>query len=185
MSEIITYLDDEIVEKYKSKLLHIKNNWQIFKDESQNIPLKDFTVFNSSSYDNNYWNVYIIKKDNQKIDTKNYAPNTFKLLSELSFTNVVFSILKPNTNINLHKDTLNSLYRSHLGLDVPDDYQFFCNESNVTTKNGEINFFDLTHYHEGFNKSEKNRLVLLIDILKIEYINSITYDKNLFRRFAV
>ena len=73
MSEIITYLDDEIVQKYKSKLLHIKNNWQIFKDESQNIPLKDFTVLNSSSYDNNYWNVYIIKKDNQKIDTKNYS----------------------------------------------------------------------------------------------------------------
>ena len=121
------------------------------------------------------------------MDTKKYAPNTYEIVSDRVFANAVFSILKPNTNINLHKDNLNFLYRSHLGLDVPDDYQFFCNEHDVTTKNGEINFFDLTHYHEGFNKSNKNRIVLLVDLLRLDFIEmiSLTYNKNLIKKFIV
>lgn len=170
MSEIITYLEQNILNSYKNKLLLIKNNFTTIKQEVDRIPLEDYNPFDDKNKNDNYWNVYVIKTLNKKIDLKNYAPNTYELLKDNSFVNVFFSLLKPNTKINPHKDSLHFFYRSHLGLTVPNNYFFICNQHNITTKSGEINFFNLTHEHQANNNSNENRIVLIVDILKDEYL---------------
>lgn len=169
MSKIITHLDENILNQYRNQLLVIKNNFEIIKKEANKIPIEAFVPFNDGNKDNNYWNVYIVKSQNKKNDIKNYAPDTYEILKDKSFVNVFFSILKSNTKINLHKDSLYFLYRSHLGIDVPKECKFFCKNTDITTLNGEINFFDLTDEHYAYNNSETHRIVLVVDIIKKQY----------------
>jgi aspartyl/asparaginyl beta-hydroxylase (cupin superfamily) len=167
VSEIISYLKDDVISIYKDYLLNIKNNYNVIKEELKNIPLSEYTHPPMIPYENgNVWKIYMVKKQNIKEDKKNYAPKTFKALSDNIYYNVVFSLLTSNTNVNLHRDILNFLYRSHLGLDVPEEYKFICNNIDITTNNGEINFFDLTDEHEAINSSNKDRIVLLVDLIK-------------------
>jgi len=167
MSEIISYLKDDVVSIYRNHLLNIKNNYNTIKEESKSIPLSEYTHPPMIPYENgNVWKIYVVKRQNIKEDKKNYTPKTFDVLSDSLYYNVVFSLLTSNTNVNLHRDTLNFLYRSHLGLDVPEGYKFICNNIDITTNNSEINFFDLTDEHEALNNSDKNRIVLLVDLMK-------------------
>lgn len=170
MNKIISYLDEKIINTYKDKLLEIKNNFEIFKEECNKIPIDHYIFFDDGNKNNNYWNVYLVKSKNIKKDIKNLTPKTFEILSDNLYYNVFFSLLKPNTKINLHKDNLYFLYRSHLGIDVPENYKFICNGTDITTNNEEINIFDLKDEHEVYNFSNKNRIVLIVDILKIEYL---------------
>lgn len=168
MNEIISYLNDNTISIYKDYLLNIKNNYDIIKEELKNIPLLEYTHPPMIPYENgNVWRVYLIKRQNLKTDMKNYTPKILKVLSDNMYFNVCFSLLKANTNINLHRDNVNFIYRSHLGVDVPEGYKFMCNNKDITTNNKEINFFDLMDEHEAFNKSDKDRIVLLVDFLRI------------------
>lgn len=171
MKEILSHLDENTLNAYKEKLLLIKKNHQIIAEEASKISIKDYLPFNDGNINNNYWNVYLIKSKNKKNDRLNLTPRTYEILSEHIFSNAFFSLLKPKTVIHPHKDILFYLYRSHLGLDVPDDYRFLCDDIDITTKNGEINFFDLTCKHEAYNMSDKHRVVLIVDILKTKYDN--------------
>lgn len=167
MNEIISYLDNEIIDKYRDRLLHIKNNYNVIKQEADLIGSELYMPFNDSNKDNNYWNVYFLKKINRKMDNLDVAKRTTEIVcADHSIVNAFFSFMKPNSKINSHKDTLHVLYRSHLGINVPNDYKFICNESDITTKNGEINIFDLTDFHEAHNDSSSHRIVLILDILK-------------------
>ena len=169
MNEIISSLSEEIINLYLNKLLIIKNNYHIFKKEMENIPESDFQNIDNSSNENNYWNVYLIKTNSKHLDKKKYTPKTLEILKDNMFLNVSFSLLKPGITINPHKDTLSHVFRSHLGISVPEKCKFICDEKDITTNEGEINFFDLTKIHYGFNQSDKNRIVLLVDILKMEF----------------
>jgi beta-hydroxylase len=183
MSEILTYIDNDIVSLYKDKLIYLKNNFKIIQDECLETPLnryENLTFMKDIIEDDYKWKVYGIRYKWKNTDFCDYAPKTAKMLDEIDCVNGGFSLFLPNTETEIHAGTTPYTYRSHLGLDVPENCGFKCLDSDLSIKNGEINFFDATDMHKAWNKSEKNRLILLIDLIKpnIEKINILRGEKQ-------
>jgi aspartyl/asparaginyl beta-hydroxylase (cupin superfamily) len=183
MNEIFTYIDENIISIYKEKLLYLKNNFKVIQDECLEIPIEKYEnlTFMKDIVDNDYkWKVYLIRYKWKTIDFCDYAPKTAKILQEIDCVNGGFSLFLPNTETELHAGTTPYTYRSHLGLDVPENCGFECLDKNLSIKNGEINFFDATDIHKAWNKSNKNRLILLIDFIKnnVDKQNILRGDKQ-------
>jgi len=169
MSEIKTYLNQNIVSLYEDKLKYLQKNINVFKQELSDIPLDKYEnlLFMKDVVDDDYkWKVYGIRYKYKNIDFGDYAPKSERILNEINCVNGGFSLFLPNTETTLHSGTTPYTYRSHLGLDVPENCGFICNDNDISIKNGDINFFDATDKHQAWNKSQKNRIILLVDFLK-------------------
>ena len=175
MNKIKTYLDDEIVLLYQDKLKYLQNNINVFKEELLDVPLDKYEnlLFMKDVVDDDYkWKVYAIRYKYKNIDFGDYTPKSEKILKEIDCVNGGFSLFLPNTETIMHSGTTPYTYRSHLGLDVTEDSGFICNDNDISIKNGDINFFDAIDKHKAWNKSQKNRIILLVDFLKLNI------DKN-------
>jgi hypothetical protein len=173
---IKTYLD---VSLYKDKLLYLQKNYDIFKKEFQDVPIEKYNnlSFMKDIVDEEYrWKVYPITYKWKTIDFCDYASQSAQILKEIDAVNGGFSLFLPKTETNLHAGTTPYTYRIHLGLDVPDGCGFICNEKDLSIKNEEINFFDATDIHKAWNNSDKNRIILIVDLIKPDI------DKNLIKR---
>lgn len=163
---IKTYLD---VSLYEEKLLYLKNNYDVFKKECSEIPIEKYEIlsFMKDIVDEDYrWRGYPIRYKWKTIDFGDYAIKSAKILQEIEAVNAGFSLFLPGTQTNLHSGTTPYTYRVHLGLDVPEDCGFICNDKDLSIKNNEINFFQATDPHKAWNNSEKNRFILIVDLLK-------------------
>jgi ornithine lipid ester-linked acyl 2-hydroxylase len=79
---------------------------------------------------------------------------------------VGFSVLQPNTRIQRHQGYQGQFLRCHLGLDVPDgDCRLQLEDESRAWENGKSLVFDDRHWHEAWNMTERERVVLLIDFI--------------------
>jgi len=77
---------------------------------------------------------------------------------------VGFSLLQPNTVIQPHIGYQGSFLRLHLGLSVPEgDCGLKVGSHKTTWKTGEVIIFDDRNLHSAWNKTDTDRVVLLID----------------------
>ena len=92
----------------------------------------------------------------------------------------MFSVLKPNSNIKPHRGPYRGSLRLHLALDTPNDDKCFIivDGKKYRWNNGEFFIMDDTYVHEVANNSEKNRVILFLDIsrpVKYQFIQKITH----------
>jgi ornithine lipid ester-linked acyl 2-hydroxylase len=82
-----------------------------------------------------------------------------------------FSIMHPNTHILPHKGYSRMILRSHLGLIIPNKTKCKIRVGDETKswEKGKIIIFDDSYEHEAWNKSDKQRVVLMIDIANPEW----------------
>lgn len=167
---IKTSLDEILVNKYfKERLLILKNNYEIIKNEMSQIPKERYrNFFNMKDIvdENENWTMYPLFYKWKPLDFEEYAPKTIDLLKKADVVNAGFSLFKKKTRTHLHSGNTLFTYRSHLGLDVPENCGFKCKNIDLSVKNGDINFFDAVDIHEAWNDSEEDRIILLVDYLK-------------------
>lgn len=96
-------------------------------------------------------------------------PKTVKILSELEpflYANglVEFIVMKPGITIPLHKDDINTSLTCHLGITIPEHCGIRVGGETRNLKKGNILLFDNSFNHEAWNKSQEERVILLLEL---------------------
>ena len=144
---------------------------------------------NINSAEDGSWRLYplILNQEilNQSAD---HCPETMKLLSKVSkrILNAGFSLLEPNSSTKPHVDYNNKFYRLHIPMIIPKNNQklnniildktcinkklavFQVEDEYRAWSNDNYFIFDDLCLHNAWNWTDENRIVLLIDLLKIE-----------------
>ena len=154
LMELTTLIDNNnknIVPYFNQTLASAPTAWTVF-------PI----IFWGKSYDDNCKEV---KK-------------TLAIVSEIKgLISCGFSILKPHTNIKPHCGDSNVMYRCHLTLKsngTIDEIGMRVGNEKITWVNGKLFAFCDAHNHEVWNNTDEERWILIIDILREEFIE----DKN-------
>jgi len=164
----------------------LKNNYTIIREEALNIyntgsatEIKNDMFFDTIA-DKGWKKFYIKWYGDITQESYKLCPKTVELIKELPEVKLaMFSILEPGSIIKPHTGPFKGCVRYHLGLDVPEKDAFIMIDGNMYQwKNGEDILFDDTYYHEVKNLSNKNRIILFIDVEKkmsnkiAQFINS-------------
>jgi beta-hydroxylase len=97
------------------------------------------------------------------------CPATSRLLAGIpGMTTAFFSILAPRTHVPAHRGVYKGVLRYHLGLLVPEPERCRIRVADqlLQWREGESLLFDDTYEHEVWNDSDKDRVVLFLDILR-------------------
>jgi aspartyl/asparaginyl beta-hydroxylase (cupin superfamily) len=152
-------------------------NYQIILDEL-NAYLKKFTLecqFNVTMVETQKsWKVRSLRVWGVEMyHIQKYFPKTLKLFSGIEgVVGISFNLLEPHAVIKPHFGDTNSIIRCHLGLIIPEENESCAIKVNNEIKcwqNGKVIGFTDAYNHEAWNKTDKQRIVLLFDILKPEY----------------
>lgn len=154
-SQIKTELDDFIsiknnaIEPYfNTKLASNKNDWKL-------------AVFYFWGYKN---------EENCK-----YIPVLNGILNQIpGFLSAGLSILKANTTIKPHIGDTDAVIRVHLGLKIPSELPscgIKVGSEERSWQEGKTLAFCDAHEHSVWNKTKEDRYLLIIDILKPEFLN--------------
>lgn len=167
-------------------LVNEKFNWIENIELNHDEILKEFIAFYkendipyfddiSSSQKNivekNKWKSLILLAFNiQNIIHEVAFKNTNAIIQSIpNVTSVMFSVLKKDTHILPHRGIYKGLLRCHLGLIIPTKKEECYLVVNGNIKNWEVGkcfIFDDTFEHEAFNKTNEERVVLIIDFLR-------------------
>ena len=77
---------------------------------------------------------------------------------------ICFSVLTPDTHILPHHGSTNTRLVTHLPLVVPPDCAIRVGDDVHEWKEGECITFDDTFLHEAWNRSDRTRAVLILDV---------------------
>lgn len=108
-------------------------------------------------------------------DIQKHFPQTITLLNQIEgVINIGFNLLEPHSKIKPHCGDTNAIHRCHLGLIIPEENDICAIKVNGETRHwqqGKIIAFTDAYEHEAWNNTDKQRIILLFDILKPEYQN--------------
>lgn len=108
-------------------------------------------------------------------DIQKHFTQTLKVLSEIDgVINIGFNLLEPHAIIKPHCGDTNAIVRCHLGLVIPQENERCALKVNNEIRHwqeGKVIGFTDAYDHEAWNNTDKQRIILLFDILKPEYIS--------------
>ncbi len=111
------------------------------------------------------YGIYALEKKKERNAVR--CPVTTECLEQIpGLTTGGFSILGPDTHIKPHVGYTGEVLRCHLGLIVPENCTLRVADETRAWKEGEVIVFDDTAEHEAWNKSDKARVILLLDFKK-------------------
>jgi aspartyl/asparaginyl beta-hydroxylase (cupin superfamily) len=118
------------------------------------------------------WGAFHLWKEGERFDAAcARAPRTATLVESLPIChikgrapNVFFSILKAGSHIPAHTGVTNARSVVHLPLLVPDGCEFRVGGETRSWVRGKAFVFDDTIEHEAWNRSERDRAILIIDV---------------------
>lgn len=145
--ELTSYLQTHQLQGYfNSSMVSKKNSWRT-------IALKT-------------WNIQLFKNQKQ-------FPVTTALLNKYpQIISASFNLLESNSNILPHCGDTNAIYRCHLGLNIPEGLPncgFKVRDELRAWENNQWLIFMDAYKHEGWNNTNNNRYILLIDVLRDEF----------------
>lgn len=85
-----------------------------------------------------------------------------------------FSVLQAGSSIYPHFGDTNAIFRAHMGVIVPaglPEVGFRVNGQERAWKEGEFLFFCDGYVHSAWNHSESDRIVIIIDVLRPEFLH--------------
>ena len=148
VQEYITKNEEEIKPYFNKNLVTKEKSW------------KTFAFF--------FWNWKVNKNIEQ-------CPETYKVLKNIpNIVSASISILEPGVQIKHHRGDTNAIVRSHLALVSPiglPDCGFEVNEQKIGWEEGKVFIFNDAAKHTAWNHSDKRRYVLLIDVMRPEFVN--------------
>ncbi|MBW4566491.1 MAG: aspartyl/asparaginyl beta-hydroxylase domain-containing protein [Tolypothrix carrinoi HA7290-LM1] len=143
----------------------LEANWLVIQKELEQLQPKNFVDWPEKYIYNQGWEVFGLYAFSNRIeDNCRLCPETTKLVEMIpGMTTAGFSSLAPGTYIGPHFGATKAVLRCHLGLIVPDECAIRVDTETRSWQEGKCLIFDDTFEHEAWNKSDKTRIVLLID----------------------
>ena len=115
--------------------------------------------------------IHLIKAGVKNQELLNKCPQTQEALSQLPMPvlsgnapEVFLSVLKPGAEIKPHYGLSNIKLTVHLGLDIPENCAIRVGQETQTWSDGKVLIFDDSFKHEAWNRSDKERKVLIIEV---------------------
>lgn len=106
-------------------------------------------------------------------------PAIASLLSEIpGLISCSFSLLEPHSRIKPHYGDTNGVFRVHMGIKIPaglPECGFCVNGETRAWHEGELLVFLDANRHEAFNDSDERRYVLIVDIVRPEFMEKKNY----------
>jgi hypothetical protein len=111
----------------------------------------------------------------EMFDVQEQFPATMRLLNNIpNVVNVGFNLLEPGAKIKPHNGDTDAIYRCHLGLKIPVNFKACALKVLNEEKHwepGKVIIFNDAFEHEACNYSNEQRIILLFDILKPQYLS--------------
>lgn len=151
----------------KSHYPEIKQEW-----ESSPVHLRlaraEYHYGKTLEKNNSKWDLLMLmNRDKVQEHLRVFFPVTMSLIDKLPiFENLSFSVFYPRSETIPHKGWSTKILRVHLAIDTNSDAALCCGDRCVSLKNGEILIFEDGKEHYAYNRSHKERTVLLFDVLK-------------------
>ena len=102
-------------------------------------------------------------------------PATTEVLKQIpGLVSASFNLLDKNSQINQHIGATNACVRVHLGLRIPDnlpDVGFKVKGISRSWEEGKVLIFCDVFEHSGWNHSNRDRYILLLDVIKPEFLH--------------
>ena len=132
------------------------------------------------------WKIIPIYSFGSVTDKSKYFPKTINMLANVNnIVNVGFSKFAPGTKLTMHKgwgNLSNNVLRCHFGISVPEKCYLYVLDPYGNHKMQQANkkwiVFDDSLFHSAENQSDKDRIVLIIDIKRPEYLHRGISDIN-------
>jgi aspartyl/asparaginyl beta-hydroxylase (cupin superfamily) len=143
-----------------------EENWEKIRDEVIAIGDEGFLPWPEREYYNFGWKVFGLYGFGVRFDKHcDMCPVTSSLIEKIpGVENAGFSRMNPYTHIKAHRNGApEGVLRLHVPLIVPEGCVFRVEDSYRTWTEGECFVFDDCLDHEAWNRSDKNRIVLLVD----------------------
>ncbi len=103
------------------------------------------------------------------------CPNLVKVLKKIpDCTSACLSLMGPNTTIIPHNGDTDAFFRYHFGLNIPDQLPscgFEVEGEQRSWEEGKVLGFCDAYRHTAWNKTDKPRLILIIDTINPEFAN--------------
>jgi aspartyl/asparaginyl beta-hydroxylase (cupin superfamily) len=200
------------IEKTRLELLELDRNFPTIHEEllgvlgnKQDIPryheVDRMEEYISNTVDTDKgWKVFFLNAMGEKPEANCAAcPRTSALLDQVpGLMQAFFSILEAGKSIPAHHGPYRGYIRYHLGLVVPKNEPptIRIRDQYYTWKEGESVLFDDSWEHEVYNKSDGDRVVLIVDIRRpmplvldsvnrfVEYVMRLVYGKQILKKLA-
>jgi beta-hydroxylase len=146
------------------------DNWEIIRNEYKKVS-EHMVAWPEKHLHNNNWEVFGLFgfPDGAAIENNcELCPETARLIKENIKNNGAagFSRLQKNSIIKPHRGYYGEFLRMHIGLIVPDgDVGIKVGDDTYHWKNGEVVVFDDRITHEAWNKTNEDRIVLIVDFI--------------------
>ncbi|MET4806758.1 aspartyl/asparaginyl beta-hydroxylase domain-containing protein [Limibacillus sp. MBR-115] len=153
----------------------LEANWKLIRQEVADIvekrtPLPSLQEISPDHYriaTDNKWRTFFLRGYGYKMH-QNCArcPETTRIVEQIPGLNsAFFSVLAPGAVIPRHKGVTKAILTCHLGLMVPRDRQnctIQVDDQTLAWEAGKAIVFDDTFYHEVHNRTDEERIVLLL-----------------------
>lgn len=150
----------------------LQEHWQVIRTEAEQAMARDPPSMGSISPDHRRldnqgkWRAYILWGYGLKAPQHcAQCPVTTCLVENVpGLLTAMFSILQAGTHLPRHRGVTKGMLTCHLGLHVPDNCYIDVEDERYQWQEGKVFVFDDTCYHEVFNNSDCDRVVLLLHV---------------------
>lgn len=150
----------------------IEENYEKIKKEFEQVQDKMIDWFEKDLYSDNGWSVYPIYNwphGEENEDFIKNVPFTASLIKKHlpNHKAAAFSRLRANSYIDPHTGYQSDYLRYHLGINVPKgDCALKCEDEIYKWENGKSFIFDDRKMHEAWNRTNQDRIILIIDFVE-------------------
>lgn len=150
----------------------LEQNWQTIRNELLRLKDGNFLDWPEKHLYGEGWSVFGLMSYGVKLDKNcKLVPETTRLVEQIpGLTMAAFSHMKPNTHITPHTGNPEGVLRCHLGLMIPENCGIRVGSETRSWEEGKCMVFNDTVEHEAWNKSDKSRVVLLLDFKAPEVV---------------
>lgn len=175
------------------ELQTLQDNWQIIRDEA--LALHGASAIRASeklddlgfnSFFKTGWKRFYLKWYGSDLGSaRQHCPQTLALIKSIpSIKGAMFAMLPPGARLVKHRDPFAGSLRYYLGLSTPQDDRCFIDVDGekYSWRDGEAVMFDETYIHYAENQTDKDRIILFLDIKRPVKLSLVDAFNNLFSR---
>jgi beta-hydroxylase len=144
---------------------NLERDWKVIRGELLTIRKKDFMAWPERFLYGTGWDVFGLHAFGQKLQANcALCPRTTEAVESIpGLMTAGFSWLEPGTHIKPHIGYSKAVLRCHLALIIPEECRLRVGPETRSWEEGKTLVFDDTTEHEAWNRSNSDRVVLLLD----------------------
>jgi ornithine lipid ester-linked acyl 2-hydroxylase len=150
----------------------LESAWQVIRQECMALPGGEFDAWPEQHLYNQGWTVYgLFLAGKPMLENCIFCPDTTALLKTIpGIASAGFSRLAAGSEIHPHVGYSDQVLRLHLGLLTPADCALRVGPQTRNWQAGKCLVFDDTVEHAAWNRSDSDRIVLLVDFARPELL---------------